>query len=93
VDKDVQISLSKQEALVLFDWLARMSESGSLNDLVDCVEEHVLWDIEASLESILSEPLDSNYREILETARKELGTVRNGPGPRPDDSPGIGSIA
>jgi len=40
--------------------------------LEDQAEERVLWDLCASLESILVEPFAENYIELLEKARAEV---------------------
>ena len=40
--------------------------------LEDQPEERVLWDLCASLESILVEPFAENYIELLEKARAEV---------------------
>ena len=65
----VAIHLTKNEALVLFEFLARFSETKKLK-LEDHAEERVLWDICCDLETKLTEPLDVNYTAILAQARQ-----------------------
>jgi hypothetical protein len=67
----VQIELLTPEALVLFDFLCRFTESGKLV-IVDRAEERVLWDLLSSLESALIEPFLPDYQQILEDARKNI---------------------
>ncbi len=64
------IELSRDEALVLFDWLSeRTAEKAGL---VDAAELRVLWVIENHLESQLVEPFLPNYVELLKAAKSRL---------------------
>ena len=69
----VALELSGDEALVFFDWLRRFNK-GEHRVFEDQAEQRVLWDLEAILESTLSEPLDPKYLEVLAAAR---GRVRD----------------
>lgn len=71
----VQLALSRDEAIVLYEWIARFNETGSA-DFQDQAEQRVLWDIEAMLESVLVEPLAPNFEEALAKAR-EKGVTRH----------------
>ncbi|MFT4286775.1 hypothetical protein [Nocardioides sp.] len=71
-DEPIDLALSRDEALILFEWLARTSESDSLSGIADDIEQQVLWNVEALLERVLVEPLDANYGAILEAARRRL---------------------
>jgi hypothetical protein len=71
VNERVSVELTSSEALVLFEFLARFSNDDSLR-IEDQAEERVLWNLCASLESILVEPLGGNYQELLEKARGEV---------------------
>ena len=66
----VTIELTADEALVLHDWLYRFNATQPT--FQDQAEQRVLWDIEASLESALVEPLAPNYLELLEAARARI---------------------
>jgi hypothetical protein len=69
VKKPVLIELSHDEALVLFEWLARVD--GSL-PVVDPTEQDVLWRIEGQLEKTLVEPLAADYKDAVDAARSRL---------------------
>lgn len=62
----VTISLSHDEALVLFEWLASFNQGQ--HDFEDQAEQRVLWDLEAMLESSLREPLRPAYSDRLAEA-------------------------
>ena len=66
--RKVQLELTSDEALVLFDWLARFNEADEAIPKDDA-EERVLFDLEASLEKTLVAPLAANYKEELESAK------------------------
>ena len=71
----VSITFSKAEALVLFDWMQRVEAEGiswSRLGVVDQAEQRVLWDISASLESVLVEPFGPGYAEVIDAARNEV---------------------
>jgi len=67
----VILELSRAEALVLFEWLAREDSRGPIA-VDDPSERDVLWMLEGKLESILTEPLAPNYRELLAEAREKV---------------------
>ena len=67
----VLIRLTRAEALVLFEWLARVDAAGKL-PVDDPAEQQVLWRLEGQLESTLIEPLGPNYQEAVARARKEV---------------------
>ena len=69
----VTLELTDEEALVLFDWLAR-STGGKPAAFVDQAEQRVLWDIESMLESVLLAPISPDYNSQLAAARE---TVRD----------------
>ena len=67
----VLLTLSKAEALVLFEWLASLDES-QMPPFAHPSEEKVLWKVEGQLESVLVEPFAPNYRELLTQARRAV---------------------
>ncbi len=69
--RKIDISLTPDEAIVLFEWLARENERGKL-PIVDQAEQRALWNLEATLESVLTEPLLESYETILGAARDRL---------------------
>ena len=68
---DVTISLSRDQALVLFEWLAREGKAETI-PVAHPSEQRVLWELQAVLEKALPEPFASNYDEILAAARARL---------------------
>ena len=65
----IDLQLSKQEALVLFAFLSRFSARQDLR-IEDQSESRVLWDLCAKLERILPEPLRPDYESLLLEARR-----------------------
>jgi len=74
VEENDKISfiLSREEAIVLFDWLSRFNEMGKSEMFHDQSEERVLWDMESLLERTITEAFYSNYSEILSKAREKV---------------------
>lgn len=70
-EDEVLLRLTKQEALVLFEFVARFSHDDKLG-IEDQAERRVLWDICCLLESRLVEPLRLDYAEALAKARDAL---------------------
>jgi hypothetical protein len=67
------ITLSSDEALVLFDWLERIIQSNDLERLVpDPPEWFALLRLSGVLESTLVEPFDRRYGELIEAAQGRL---------------------
>ena len=71
----VRLEISREEALVLFEWLSRFNKAEDVI-FADQAEQRVLWDIEAMLESTLVEPFDPKYDELLEAARAKVRDPR-----------------
>jgi hypothetical protein len=67
----VQLTLSRHEALVFFEWLSRFNKTKDVQ-FEDQAEQRVLWDIEAMLESTLVEPFESSYAALLAQARQAV---------------------
>lgn len=72
---NVELRLSADEALVLYDLLARFADQGRL-EVGDPAEARVLWDLQCSLEKRLVEPLDPEYLTLLEAARARVRAAR-----------------
>lgn len=64
----ITLNLSRDQALVLFEWLSRFNAADGKR-FEDQAEERVLWDLEAALESAIVEPFSVNYDELLAKAR------------------------
>ena len=74
-DRQVRVTFTRPEALVLFEWLHRVeSEDSSLAALnvEDQAEQRVLWDLSAVLERVLDEPFGADYTESVDAARSEV---------------------
>jgi len=74
---EVNLRLSEDEALVLYDWLARTTEGDAPVPFEDQAEQRVLWDMEAMLEPLLPlvDHINSNrptYQEMLLAARARV---------------------
>jgi hypothetical protein len=67
----VCIELTADEALVLFDWLARFNQSDK-STFEDTAEQRVLFDLESKLESSLALAFEPNYKGLLADARDRL---------------------
>lgn len=70
-ENKVEIILSSNEALVLFEFLLRFSEDEELS-IKDSSEKQALLNLLAKFEKQLVEPFSMNYFELLENARKAL---------------------
>jgi hypothetical protein len=71
-NKSVSLNLSSNEALVLLDWLTKFNQKENSTLYEDQAEERVLFDLESSLEKVVSETFEENYGEALLKARLEL---------------------
>jgi hypothetical protein len=70
--ESVKVDLTKDEALVLFEWLARNDATSGRLVIEDESERKVLWVLEGLLESLLVEPLRPDYKERLAEARAKV---------------------
>ncbi len=67
----VSIDLSASEALVLFEFLSRYSDTDRL-ETVDQAEQRALWNLCCLLERELVEPFQPEYEKLLAAARESL---------------------
>ena len=68
---EVEIKITKDEALVLFEFLSRYSDEDSLS-IQDQAEQQALWNLTCTLEKKLTEPFSNEWASIIETARNRL---------------------
>ncbi len=73
---EIDVSLTPDEALVLFEFLSRYSDTGELR-IEDQAEQRALWNLCCLLEKELIEPFDPGYAKLLQSARDR---VRDEPG-------------
>jgi hypothetical protein len=71
-NKNVSLSLSNDEALVLFAWLSIFNAEEHPSLFQDQAEQRVLWDLEAVLEKVISVTFDKDYINILSKARENI---------------------
>jgi hypothetical protein len=67
-DDNVLLTLSRAQALTLFEFLARYGDRGCL-EIHDQAEQRVLWDMCCGLQRVLEEPLRDDYKDLLQRAR------------------------
>lgn len=68
----INIELSKEEAIVLFEFLGKFNENDEISRFEDQAEQRVLWDIGCILEKELSEPFQADYQKIVKKARDKV---------------------
>jgi hypothetical protein len=72
---DVQITITADEAIVLFEILQRFSNTDKLV-IEDQAEERALWNLCCVFEKNLLAPFDKEYSELLQEARDRLRDER-----------------
>lgn len=70
--EDVNLVLTRVEALVLFEWCARMSADDYRAAPPDRAERRALWDLEVVLDSALPEVLAPDHGAGVAAAREAL---------------------
>lgn len=68
---EVTLVLARDEALVLFEFLSRFSDTNKLS-IIDQAEERALWNLTCVLEKVLVEPFGTDYEERIRQARERL---------------------
>ena len=70
----IKITLTKSEALVLFDMLSRYNDSEIDRSLtvLDSAERQALWNLCCCFEKKLVEPFSKKYDELLAAAKEYL---------------------
>jgi len=75
VADEISLRLSREQAIVFFDWLSRNNDRGSHAVMVDQAEQRVLWDLESMLEEALAAVLSSDYADIVSSARSKVRDI------------------
>jgi hypothetical protein len=68
---EVEIKLTKDEALVLFDFVSRFSNDDKLV-IQDQAEDRALLNLTCVLEKQLAEPFSPDWKKIIEAAKNRL---------------------
>lgn len=83
----VTLTLRRDEALVLHEWLRRRSRLGLDTEealaCIDQAEQRVLWDVATALERVLVEASAPDYEDLLEDAWTSVRDVRLAEPPPP----------
>lgn len=69
---DVTITLTSDEALVLFDLLHRWEDAGQVSVFAHKSEQVAMWNLSALLERVLVEPLNASHGDLVAAARDRL---------------------
>lgn len=73
MNDDLELRLTSDEALVLFDWIHRMEDERYANvPVAHKGELAALWHLNAVLETVVVESFSADYRELVEAARERL---------------------
>lgn len=68
----INIELTKDEAIVFFEFVSRFNKNDILEKFEDQSEQRVLWDIECALGRKLSEPFRADYQDRVKKAREKV---------------------
>jgi hypothetical protein len=69
---EVTMTLTADEALVLFELLHRWEDSNTIDPVLQPGEQVALWAVSAQLERTLVEPFQEDYGDQVESARQRL---------------------
>lgn len=83
MDRPIEIRLTQDEALVLFEFFARFQETNRLR-LINNAEFIALSRISAQIDRMLVQPFSQDYGELLEAARQRLSDGFEGMAPGVD---------
>ena len=70
-EKVINIEFTRDEALVLLEWLNHFDEAESI-PVQDDAEQKVLWSLEGKLEKALVEVVKPEYKELVAKAKERL---------------------
>lgn len=68
----INLTITKDEALVLFEFLSRFNQAEHSDIFDDQAEQKTLWILEGQLEKQLVEPFRPDYKDLINEARKNL---------------------
>ncbi len=70
--QSVDISFTKDEARVLFEALAKLTQNGSIAEEVDECEFAQMCALESRLEKSLTEVFEPSYKDLVSSAKQRL---------------------
>lgn len=70
--QNISLTLTKDEALVLFDFLGRFNQADHTDIFEDQSEQKTLWILEGHLEKQLVELFKPDYKDIIKEARNKI---------------------
>jgi hypothetical protein len=73
--EDVTVSLTRDQALVLFELLHRWEDEHLVSPPKHQAETVALWGLSASLEKELREPFNPRYDDLVSEARARLSAT------------------
>jgi hypothetical protein len=68
---ELLVALNRDETLVLFEWLSSRTDRNDF-PFEDEAERRIVWDMTASFEKILAEPLQPDYADRLAASRARV---------------------
>ena len=71
-DQILNLEITKDESLVLFEFLSRFNQTEHKEIFEDQAEQKTLWILEGQLEKQLVEPFKPDYKDIISEARKQI---------------------
>lgn len=71
-EENINIELTKDEAIVLFEFLTRFNNQNNPDIFDDQAEQRVLWNFESLLEKKLTAPFRPDYLDIVKKARDKV---------------------
>ncbi|HCY77203.1 MAG TPA: hypothetical protein DHV28_14885 [Ignavibacteriales bacterium] len=71
ITENINITFTKDEAIVLFDFLSRFSSTNKVT-IEHQAENVALWNLCSLIEKEISEPFNPEYKSILEKAKENL---------------------
>lgn len=69
---NVCLTLTKEESIVLLDWLARFNSQDHATLFEDQAEQKILYDLEAVMEKVVDATFASDYIKRLQEARDKI---------------------
>jgi hypothetical protein len=74
----IRIELTRDEALVIFEWLWRVDQAGADLHFADRAEQLALWALQGRIEKLLGEIPGPDSEEQLSIARERVRDEHSG---------------